>query len=129
MSLDIEIRTIPHKGHRYETVGDYFARGGVLHVEVSDVQNEDYEFLVALHELIEERLTRKRGITEKAITDFDVKYEKARLAANPDCQDEPGNHPKSPYKREHRFAETIERLVAHELGVDWSEYDKTIMSL
>ena len=132
MALHIYIDTIPHSEQRYPTVGDYW-RPQVpanalkrLEVRVSDLENEDYEFLVAIHELIEEHLTRKRGISEDAITAFDVAYEAARTE---DSINEPGDHPDAPYRKEHFFATSIERLIAAELGVDWMAYSAKIDNL
>jgi hypothetical protein len=42
---------------------------------------------------------------------------------------EPGDHPDAPYKREHCFATGIERLLAAELGVDWTAYEHTLDTL
>ena len=39
----IEIKSIPHDQHRYETVGDYWDDGTGTHIRVSEVGNEDYE--------------------------------------------------------------------------------------
>lgn len=132
MALHIYIDTTPHSEQRYPTVGDYW-RPSIpkyalerLEVRVSDLGNEDYEFLVAIHELIEEHLTRKRGISEEEITKFDMAYEASRT---PESIDEPGDHPDAPYNKEHIFATHIERLVAEELGVDWDAYSDKINSL
>ncbi len=133
MALHIYIDTIPHSEQRYSTVGDYWwppvQRTGMterLEVRVSDMGNEDYEFLVAIHELIEAHLTRMRGISEDEITAFDVAFEAARTT---DSIDEPGDHPDAPYRYEHFFATSIERLIAAELGVDWMAYSAKIESL
>ena len=85
--------------------------------------NEDYEFLVAVHELIEQYLCKKRNIKEPDISAFDIEFEKNRQPGN---EDEPGDDPSAPYRKEHFFATSIERLIAAELGVDWQEYDKKI---
>jgi hypothetical protein len=127
LAMDYKIKTIPHREQRYETVGDYYLDdAGVTQVRISDMQNEDYAFLVMIHELIEERLTRKRGIPEAAIKAFDEEFEANR---KPGDDSEPGWAPDCPYRKEHAFAENIERMVAHELGVDWEEYDKTAGAL
>ncbi len=93
--------------------------------------NPDYEFLVALHELIESHLVQKRGIPDAAIDEFDIEFEKRRAAAPPDFADyaEPGSDPAAPYYREHQFATAIEKSVAEELGVDWDEYDRAVKAL
>lgn len=112
---------------RYPTAGDYFFKDGVIEVEVFDQKNEDHNFLIAIHELVEEYLTRKRGISETLITAFDIEFEKRRLREfDPEDVSEPGDDPAAPYYREHRFAMIMEQMMAHELGVDWNDYDKNI---
>lgn len=128
--VDIHIKTIPHENQAYETVGNYRDLEGGLLVEVSEMNNPDYEFLVIIHELVEWYLTRKRGISDEQIVSFDKRFEEMR-AAYPDIikNAEPGNHPGAPYKLEHRFAESIERRVANELGVEWKAYDEAANAL
>ena len=116
--MKIEMKTITASKQRYPTVGDYWYAHGTRKIRVSDMKNKDYNFLVFLHEVIEQHLVEKRGISGKKITFFDITYEQSREALNPDCQDAPGNHKKCPYKKEHRFAENMERMMALELGVD-----------
>jgi hypothetical protein len=128
--LNIVAKTIPHKTHRYETVGDYFRDPkGVQQFRVSDMGNKDYEFLVLLHELVESHLCQKRGIAEEKITEFDKWFEQARDMGMIYDDDEPGTHPNSPYLREHMFAMMIERAMAREIGIDWEQYNKTVMGL
>jgi hypothetical protein len=125
--MEIVIMTIPHKEQRYETVGDYWkGLGGSTQIRVSDMDNADYEFLVALHELVEQKLCEKRGIKEEDITAFDIEFENNRAE---DDDSEPGDDPMAPYKKEHLFATGIEKLVAAELGIDWKTYDEKVMSL
>ena len=124
--MQINIKTIPHNEQRYDTCGDYYDTDESTEIKVSDLGNEDYEFLVAVHELIEQYLCKKRGIKELDITDFDEVFEMKRVQGN---TDEPGDDKNAPYRREHFFATSIERLVSAEIGVDWSEYDKAINEL
>lgn len=125
--MQIEFKTIRHDKQRYPTVGDYFKVGKYIwKFFVSKMNNEDYEFLVFLHELVEWKLTQKRGISEESITAFDTEFEKNRPDGN---LEEPGHDPKAPYHREHVFAEKIERAMAEELGVDWDTYDKVVNDL
>lgn len=128
MALDITINTIPHTSQEYETVGNYkdFFKGKSRVIYVSSMGNVDYEFLVAIHEAIEQHLCLKRGIGEKDITQFDVDYEKKR---EPGDVSEPGDSPLAPYNKEHQFATKVERLIAEELGVEWTIYDNTVNSL
>jgi len=126
----IHIRTIPHSEQRYDTVGDYWTDAdGVEQFRISSMSNADYEFLVALHELVESHLAAKRGIAEPAITEFDQWFEVERERGRFSEDAEPGDHPEAPYRREHQFATLIERLMAYELGVDWASYDQAVMSL
>lgn len=125
--MRIEIQTIPHDQHRYETVGDYYHNpDNTMQIRVSDMGDWRMEFLVAVHEAIEFALCEVRGITEQDITAFDKGFEANR---EPDNHDEPGDHPHAPYRREHFFATSIERLIAAELGVDWAEYERKVTAL
>ena len=122
--MEIHIKTIPHSEHRYPTCGDYWEDSdGVLQIRVSEMGNEDYEYLVAGHELRESYLCKKRGIAEPDITAFDIQFDKDGK------EGEPGDDPLSPYRREHFFSTSIERLEAAELNVDWGKYDEAIDSL
>lgn len=117
----IVIETIDNKDQRYPTIGDYYTDSdGVLQVHVSKM-NDKYEFLVVIHELIEQFLTEQRGIRNKDIDKFDMEFEKNRTV---DSLDEPGDDKKAPYHKEHQFASLIERLLCSELGVDWDAYIK-----
>lgn len=125
------IITKPQDEQRYDTVGDWRYRTTeymlpYLDITVSDMDNSDYEFLVAIHELVEAHLCRKRGIKEEDVTAFDEAFEKLRKEDN---FDEPGNDVRAPYYKEHQFATMVEKLIALEIGVNWDEYDKTVNSL
>ena len=85
--------------------------------QVIDLGNDDYEFLIFIHELIEWRLTQKHGVAEEDITAFD----KQHLDTN-----EPGYLKEAPYHKEHMAAEAIERMVATLLGVEWNDYEEAI---
>jgi hypothetical protein len=122
----IVIETIPHYLQEYNTCGNWKIHKGSIEITVSDLGNEKHEFLIGLHELIEAYLCKCRGIKEKDVTAFDKEFEAKKVEGN---QNEPGDDPKSPYKKEHFFATSIERLMAAELGVDWNEYDKHIGEL
>lgn len=118
----IIIRTIPHKQQRYDTAGDFYSKSSLftedtIRINVSNLGNPTYEFLVALHEQIEMFLCQQRGITEKSIDKFDFAWK---------GEGEPGDDPASPYFKEHQFALIIEKLMAHELGVDWAAYEKRL---
>jgi hypothetical protein len=128
--LEIVIKTIPHKSQRYETVGDYFYdHEGVLQVRVSDMGDEFTEKMVAIHELIEEALTKQKGITEEQITDFDLFYEKKREMGLVKEDSEPGFDNDAPYLMEHTIATGVEMMMCAHAGIKWNEYEHTINSL
>jgi hypothetical protein len=128
--LNIRIKTIPHHFQEYDTVGNYWrdmsAGEEVLEIRVSRISDRRYEFLVALHELIEAFVCDWRRIPYSKITRFDIHYGTARRRGEPV---EPGESARAPYRREHRFAERIERIVARELEVDWPKYNAAVERL
>lgn len=125
--MNILIKTIPHEMQRYETVGDWVFDGeGNITIFVSDMGDWKKEMLVAFHELAEVLLCKKRGITQELVDDFDMKFEQNRKFGD---LSEPGDSQEAPYRREHFFATNVERLLAAELGVNWSLYDQTINEL
>lgn len=117
---------------RYKTAGDYYLVGnkdnGTIFVDICQQKHPHYEFLIAIHELVEQYLTESRGITEQSIMDFDLKFEEERAQGLHDEHREPGDDQRAPYRKEHRFAENIERLIAHELGINWSDYEQEIQT-
>ncbi len=129
--LNVRIKTIPHHFQEYDTVGNYWRDAGefgseVLEIRVSRMRDRRHEFLVALHELVEAFLCDWRRIPFAKITRFDIEYEGARRKGEPA---EPGASVRAPYRREHQFAERVERIVARELDVDWPQYDRAVARL
>ncbi len=126
--INIRIETIPNEKQRYKTIGDWFYVDLAYRnngeepqqrtvIRVSDLDEPKFEFLVALHELVEMFLCHERGVTEKQVDDFDIYWK---------GDGDPGNDPAAPYWKEHQFASVIERMMAHELGVDWQQYEKRL---
>lgn len=125
--MHVNIKTIPHKQHRYPTVGDWYTDGnGVQQIRVSEMTDGRYERLVAIHELIEQVLCDCAGVDEADVTAFDVAFERNRLYND---QSEPGDDVKAPYHRQHQIATAIEMLLATEMGVDWEAYHKEVNGL
>jgi len=105
----IIIQTVPQEDQRYNTVGDWLmVPGDTCEIRISRDVHEDEGFLIALHEMVEWYLCRKRGIAQEVVDAFDMAYT---------GDDEPGDELAAPYTREHRFAMLIEHLMAHELGI------------
>ena len=144
--MKILIETIAHPSQRYDTCGDWtVSPEGNWHIRVSQLYNWRLEVLVAIHELVEMALCRDKGVTAKAVDDFDLAYQQdlQHLAEcdAPDCEqnhvamklatqaEEPGDCPDAPYYRQHQIATGIERILAAEMGVDWSAYSEQIVNL
>jgi hypothetical protein len=125
--MNLNIRVIPNEQHRYKTVGDYWLDSdGVWQIRVSRMSNWRYEFLVAIHEVIELGLVVHAGVKQEAIDKFDMDYEDHR---HPDDDSEPGDHPEAPYRLFHCLATGVERIVAAFLGVCWKTYEDEINSI
>lgn len=125
--MKITIETIPHEEQRYPTVGDWvFNLDGDLQIFVSEMRDSQVEFLVGIHELVEAMVCKIWGVTQEEVDKFDMEYEANRTLDN---MEDPGDDPGAPYHSEHVFAGIIERLVAHEMGIKWSEYEKEIAKL
>lgn len=122
------VRVIPHRKQRYETVGDWVP-GRPVEIRVSRMADERYVFLVALHELVEYELCRMHGVKDKEVVRFDRGFEAERSCGLHGAREEPGDDCRAPYRKEHAFATSIERLVAQKLGVRWSTYEEMIMKL
>jgi hypothetical protein len=117
--MKIVIESIPSAEHRYDTWGDWwYDADGTLQIRVSsdepDLPTENHQFLVALHELVEVWLCKQRGVTQEQVDEFDM-VTAPTLGIGED--EEPGDHPLAPYRKEHRFAMMIEHMMAHELGL------------
>lgn len=125
----VNITVVHHKDQRYETCGDYYEKNGNTVFRISALSSWKYEFLIALHEFIEAHLCSAKGISEEAITAFDLKFEKEREQGRWKNDEEPGDDPRAPYQQEHQLATTIERLVALSLGVKWSDYNREVNEL
>lgn len=121
--MRIVIESLPHGEQRYPTVGDWYRDAtdyGALRISVSETTDPRDMLLVAIHELIEATLCEYRGISEQAVTDFDM----ANLES-----DDPGSLPDAPYHREHVLAECVERLMARELDRNWQGYEAALLAL
>lgn len=120
--LKIRIWAIPKNEQRYDTCGDWWIeKDGEWNIRVTNQDNWKSELAVAIHELIEMALCVDRKIDEQVVTNFDMSFEDARMHGH--ATGEPGDSQLAPYRKEHRFAENIERQVIHELGIHWNDHD------
>lgn len=126
--MEITVEVIDHHEQRYDTCGDWEldVPNKKLRIRVSNLGNWRYNFLVAFHEMIEAILCMDRNITTEMVDQFDIDYEAKRSLED---ESEPGDHPDAPYRKEHFFATSLERLMAGELKVDWAKYENEINNL
>lgn len=97
---------------RYATAGDYVGDDIMVFNQI----NDDYNFLIAIHEFVEKYLTEREGIKETDILAWDLTCK----------DDEPGANPDAPYYHQHLQAEIIERMLAAMMHIDWIKYEQEI---
>jgi hypothetical protein len=120
----IILETVPKQDIRNNDVGDWYTdEHGTRRIKVLETNSDKYSILLFLHEFIEQSLCEDRGIKESDVTAFDYEFNKSGK------EGEAGDDTGAPYRHEHFIAETIERLMANELGVDWEEYNKKVNEL
>lgn len=122
----IHIEFIYHEDQRYSTCGDWFYQGDALIIRVSKTEDERYQQLVAVHELVEVLLCNQSGVTQEAVDAFDMSFEEHRPEGD---ESEPGDDPKAPYRREHNAATGVERLLCALFGVNWHDYEQALLEL
>lgn len=128
--MRIEIEFKPVHLMRYPTVGDYFyLSDGTLKIEIADTSNEFYNKMILIHELVEEAITKKNGITEQQIMDFDLAFEKARELGLKTADEEPGFCNDAPYKEAHYYATSVEMGMCALTKTSWKDYDYAVNSL
>lgn len=125
--MRVIIETVPHASQRYDTAGDWKRnQDGDLHITVSDMGNDDYAFLVGIHEAVEAWLCERQGVTDDVVTAFDSAYEENRPEGD---LSEPGDAPGAPYGRQHSLATAVERMVCAALGLSWHDYEQAVLGL
>jgi len=131
--LKINIRTKPMEKMRIKDVGDYYwtispvPEENIWKIVVAEMENPDYEFLIALHEFIESYLLKRRGIDFRVVDEYDEKFEKEKGKSPKNAI--AGEQKDCPYRREHIFATKIEKIIAKYLKVNWKKYEKYLDNL
>ena len=124
---DIKVEFIDSIEQRYNTCVDYFETDTEVIFRISKQNDPRKNLLIMFHEMVEYALCTDRGITEEAITEFDLLWEKENPTGIADGL-EPGYASGCPYAKEHLEAELIERRMAALLGIDWKEYEENLIS-
>lgn len=128
--MKITIETIPHKDQRYPTPGDwFFDKEGDLTIRVSSLGDWRYEAIMAVHELVEVCLCKHAGVTQEAVDQFDMQYEKDRKKGKHGKLDEPGDNNQAPYREQHSIATGVERILGAGLGIAWNDYAAAVERL
>jgi hypothetical protein len=108
--MRIDIRFVTPDEQRYDTLGDWWWEGEVLHIRATKSADmaEGESLLIALHELVEAWLCKEEGVPQAAVDAFDLAFT---------GEGEPGDDPAAPYRTQHRRAMLIEHLMAAFLGL------------
>lgn len=130
----IEITVVDHRSQRYPTVGDWqFGQTpgfkNVLFVKVSNMNNWKSELAVAVHEVVEALLCEEAGVKDDSVTQFDLDFEEERNAGKHGQEDEPGDDPRAPYRKQHLAATKVEEVLCDELGIRWIDHDANVNKL
>ncbi len=125
----IVVEFIAHENQRYPTVGDYWLDDDTLQVRVSRMDDPRYGQLVLIHEMVEALICLECGISFHEIDAFDMQFEDERERGVHSPEDEPGDDPRAPYRKEHLLATGIEKILASVLGVDWKQYSNVVERL
>lgn len=126
--MEIHMKTISNDKMRIPGgCGDYwYDDEGILQIRVVDLGDEFMEKMVCIHEMIEESLTKKRGLPEEDIQAFDEYYEGRRKMGLVPEDSEPGFDENANYKNEHSFATAVELGMCALSGVSWKQYENKI---
>ena len=129
--MEIHIKTISNDKMRIKnSIGDYwYDDEGVLQVRVVELGDSFLETCVAVHEIVEEALTKKRGLLEPDIQAFDEYHDqRQKMGLVPEAA-EAGFDPAAPYRNEHAFATGVELGMCALAGVSWKEYGDKINAI
>lgn len=120
--MKIEIYSVHKKLIRHDQVGDWWYDNNSIKVHVLQTLSPDSQFAVAIHELTEAWECRKHGITDDQVCAFDQQYEAERKEGKHKEDDEPGDDPRSPYRKEHISATHVEYAACAAIGLNWKEH-------
>ncbi len=111
----------------YPTCGDwFFDNSSALRVSVSTMGDQDSEFAIAIHEMVEAWLCKQNGVSSEEVSEFDRRFEEERNLGAHSAKAEPGDDPRAPYRREHQMATAVEMMVLTLLGKSWPDHNESI---
>lgn len=129
--MEIHIKTIIIEKMRISgSLGDYwYDSDGVLQIRVADLGDEFMEKSICVHEIIEEALTKKRGLLEPDIQAFDEYHDMRIKQGLVSPEKEAGYDENAPYRNEHTFCDSVERMMFAMANIPWSDYEEKVNSL
>ena len=108
---NINIKIIPYKEMRYDTLGDYWISKNSIEIRIAShnkygekLERREIQGFI-LHELMELFIVMHRKIPIEAIDKFDMEYKGS----------DPGMNPNAPYHREHMTAMEVEEMFYSEV--------------
>ena len=118
MPKQINIMFIPIGCMRpqYRDGYDYWVdERGILQIRIAEFENPDFTLYWAIHELLEFWRCTKKGVTLKAIEDFDaIAFAKGI--------DDPGSEPDAPYRKEHMQSLLIQDILCMQDRYDEDDF-------
>ena len=124
--LLLKVELVNHGEQRYSTCGDWqIDTDGCICIKVSDTGHRLDAMLVGVHEAVEAVLCLAHGVLEAEVDAFDIEFNRTHDLS----EEEPGEYPGAPYRREHATADVVERIVALEADENWGEYSDRIDAL
>lgn len=127
--MNIEIEFIPHKQHRFTTIGYWFVQDGTLYIQVSNEISWQNKIATVFHELIEAGICISKGITTEECDAFDAQFEEEYKRKKWDINTEAGLDKRCPYRKGHIWGNRLEWLVMFLLGADKKIHDKECLML
>ena len=126
--MQIVIKSVPQNKIRADQSGDWWVSvGNQYTIHVLDTMLPESQLAVAIHELVEAYLCWKHGVTDGDVCAFDEHYEAERKEGKHKEDDEPGDDPRSPYRKEHAAATHVERAVCHAFELSWQQHEQSLL--
>lgn len=125
--MKITIQSCPQERIRSNQSGDWWAHGEHQYtIHVLDTLLPESQLAIAIHELIEAYLCRKNGVTDGDVCAFDEHYEAERKEGKHKSDEEPGDDPGAPYRKEHAAATHVERAACHAFELSWQSHEQAV---
>ena len=117
----IIVKTIDASNQRFAEVGDWFfdAEANEVTIFISRMGDWRSELAVAIHEIYESVCCIADGVDQTDVDAFDKKFYQEN------DEGEAGDQKEAPYFDQHCSATFIEKEVIAQMGLSWTEHEKT----